>query len=326
MFKHLKIVPLAYESLGVRSMSTLVETPDVKILLDAGVSLAPNRFGFSPHPLEYRAIIEARKRILDAAEKADIITISHYHFDHHTPSYTDWCFNWTDAETARQIYEGKLVLAKSYKSKINFNQRRRGWMFLKTGGSHARKIEIADGKKFRFGKTIVKFSKPVFHGSENTALGWVLMTLIKHEEEKMLFAPDVQGPMCKETLELILGAKPQLLIIGGPPIYLVDFRVRKEHVEVGIKNLEILASEIPNIMLEHHLLRDEDWKSHVKNVFRKAKEKNHKVFTAAEFIGKENMFLEAIRDKLYERHPPSREFEKWSKTPLKKRKFTRPPL
>ena len=326
MFKHLKVVPLAYESLGVRSMSTFVESPDIKILLDAGVSLAPNRFGFSPHPFEYKAVIEARRRILEAADEADVITVSHYHFDHHTPSYTDWCYNWTNAETARQIYGGKLVLAKSYKSKINFNQRRRGWMFLKTGGSYARKIEIADEKTFRFGETVMKFSRPVFHGSENTALGWVLMTLIRYREEKMLFAPDVQGPMCKETLKLILKAKPQLLIIGGPPIYLVDFRVRKGHVEVGIKNLEFLASEIPNIILEHHLLRDENWKNHVENVFKIAHEKNHKIFTAAEFAGRENMFLEAVRDKLYERHPPSREFEKWSKMPHQKRKLIQPPL
>ena len=199
-------------------------------------------------------------------------------------------------------------------------------MFLKTGGSHARKIEIADGKTFRFGETVVKFSRPVFHGSENTALGWVLMTLIKYREEKMLFAPDVQGPMCKETLKLILKAKPQLLIIGGPPIYLADFRVRKEHVEAGIKNLEILASEIPNIILEHHLLRDKNWKEYIENVFKIAREKNHKIFTAAEFAGKRNMFLEAVRDKLYEKYPPSREFEKWSKMPHQKRKLIQPPL
>lgn len=326
MFRHLKVVPLAYESLGVRSMSTFVETPNVKILLDAGVSLAPNRFGFSPHPLEYKAIIEARKRILASAEEADVITLSHYHFDHHTPSYTDWCYNWTDSETAQQIYQDKLVLIKSYKSKINFNQRRRGWMFIKTGGSHARKIKVADGKSFKFGETLVKFSKPVFHGSENTALGWVLMTLIEYENERLLFAPDVQGPMCKETLELILKIKPQLLIIGGPPIYLMDFRVRKEHVDSGIENLKILAREIPNIILEHHLLRDENWREHIKEVFRASSEKNNRILTAAEFFGKKNMFLEAVRDKLYEKYPPSSEFERWSRKPHQKRKLIPPPL
>jgi hypothetical protein len=277
MLRHVKVVPLAFESLGVRSMSTFIETPNVKILLDAGVSLAPNRFGFLPHPLEYKAIIEARKQIMEAAEKADIITLSHFHFDHHTPSYTDWCYNWTNAETAQQIYQDKLVLIKSYKSKVNFNQRRRGWMFIKTGGKYARKLKVADGKTFKFGDTIVKFSKPVFHGSENTALGWVLMTLIKYEGEKVLFAPDIQGPMYGKTLRMILSAKPQLLIIGGPPVYLADFRVKNEQINLGIKNLEVLAEKIPSMILEHHLLRDESWREHVKTVFEKAAENDHKI-------------------------------------------------
>ena len=326
MLKHIKVQPLAAESLGVRSMSTFIETPNIKVLLDAGVSLAPNRFGFQPHPLEYKAIIEARKRIKEAAEKADIVTISHYHFDHHTPSYTDWCYNWTNEETAREIYQDKFVLAKSYKSKINFNQRRRGWMFTKTGGKYAKKLEFADGKKFKFGETTIKFSEPVFHGSENTALGWVLMMLIEYEDEKVLFAPDVQGPMYDKTLKMILAAKPQLLIIGGPPLYLADFRVKKENINLGIRNLEILAEKIPNMILEHHLLRDENWKEKVKSVFEKARQNHHNVFTAAEYMKQENNLLESIRDKLYQNFPPRNEFEKWSKLPVKKRKISPPPI
>jgi len=177
--RKIRVKPLAAESLGVRSMCTFVETPDVKVLLDAGVSLAPNRFGFPPHPLEYKALKKSRRRIQETAEKADVVTISHYHFDHHTPSYTDWCYNWSSADVSRQIYQGKLVLMKSYKSKVNFSQRRRGWMFVKTGGKHAEKLEVADGKTFEFGETKLKFSKPVYHGSEGTALGWVLMTSIQ---------------------------------------------------------------------------------------------------------------------------------------------------
>jgi predicted metallo-beta-lactamase superfamily hydrolase len=41
-----------------------------------------------------------------AAEKAEIVTLSHYHFDHHTPPYEDWLCNWTEAiETAGEIRE-----------------------------------------------------------------------------------------------------------------------------------------------------------------------------------------------------------------------------
>ncbi|MCW3993553.1 MAG: hypothetical protein NWE85_03180 [Candidatus Bathyarchaeota archaeon] len=127
MLKRISLVPLAAESLGVRSMCTYVETPDVKILLDAGVSLGPSRFGLAPHPEEFKAIEFCRRKIEEAAEKAEIVTLSHYHFDHHTPSYEDWLCNWTEAtETARQIYEEKIVLIKNPREKINFSQRRRG--------------------------------------------------------------------------------------------------------------------------------------------------------------------------------------------------------
>jgi predicted metallo-beta-lactamase superfamily hydrolase len=111
MLRHVHVVPLAAESFGVRSMCTYVETSDVRILLDGGVSLCPERFGLPPHPREFKAITDSRKRIAEFAEKAGIVTISHYHFDHHTPSFTDWLCNWTEAgETARQIYQGKTVL------------------------------------------------------------------------------------------------------------------------------------------------------------------------------------------------------------------------
>ncbi|RLI05497.1 hypothetical protein DRO22_02660 [Candidatus Bathyarchaeota archaeon] len=95
--KKIRVHPLAFESFGVRSMCTYVETPDIKVLLDAGVALGPNRFGFPPHPREYAALKERREIIVKTAEKADVVTISHYHFDHHTPSFTDWANLWSSA-------------------------------------------------------------------------------------------------------------------------------------------------------------------------------------------------------------------------------------
>jgi predicted metallo-beta-lactamase superfamily hydrolase len=156
----IKVSPIAFESFGARSMCTYIETPDVRILLDAGVSLGPNRYGFPPHPREYRVLKERRTLMLEASEKTDVVTISHYHFDHHTPSFVDWAFNWSSAEIAENIYRGKIVLAKNYRSKINASQRHRGWMFTKTGGKHAARLVFADGRSFKFGATTIRFSAP----------------------------------------------------------------------------------------------------------------------------------------------------------------------
>ncbi len=326
MPKQIKVTPLAEESFGVRSMCTYVETSDTKILLDAGASLAPKRLGYPPHPKEYQALAECRKKINKTAKKADVITISHYHFDHHTPSYTDWFTNWSTAETAKKIYNTKTVLAKSYRSMVNASQRRRGWLFKKTGGSYAKRLETADGRTFEFGETKLRFSEPVFHGPENSELGWIVMVTIEFADEKVVFASDIQGPMYTPTLDRILAENPQLVLVGGPPTYLAGFRVKDENIETGMQNLRNLVENVPLTILEHHLFRDENWKSLSQPIFDAANEAGHKVLTAAEYSGKENNFLEFHRRQLFETEPPSSDFEKWMKLPLQKRKMSKPPI
>jgi len=319
---------MAAESLGVRSMCTYVETPDVRIILDAGVSLCPLRFGLPPHPLEFKAIDEFRRKIADAASRVEIVTVSHYHFDHHTPSYEDWLCNWTvKDETAREIYEGKIVFIKNPKKCINYSQRRRAWMFQKTGGKYAKKLEIADGKSFIFGEnTTIRFSEPVFHGPENSALGWVLIATVQHEDEKFMFAPDVQGPMAKQTLKIILEEKPQLLMIGGPPLYLSGFRVGENQIQIGLTYFEEIVRTVQNIILDHHILRDRNWRQKIDGVFNIAKKIGCRILTAAEFLGKSNSFLEAERKRLFMENLPSKEFEKWMHKSDVEKKRHKPPV
>lgn len=217
LLRRISVTPLAFESFGGRSMCTYVETPDLKILVDAGVSLGP-RFGLFPHPKEYQARGECRKRVAEAADKATVVTISHWHYDHHTPNYMDMIWNGSDVEVAKQIYQDKIVLVKDIRQSINFSQRRRGWIFEKFAEKIAKRIEVADGKVFEFGETKLKFSEPVFHGEKDTALGYVLMLSIEYDGERVAYTPDVQGPIFDETLELILHETPSLIIMGGPPL------------------------------------------------------------------------------------------------------------
>jgi len=322
----MKILPVAFESLGVRSMCTYIETPDVKILLDAGVSLGPNRFSLPPHPKEYMALRERRNLMLEIAKKADVVTISHYHFDHHTPSYTDWASHWCSAEIAERIYNGKIVFAKSYKSKVNPSQRHRGWMFAKTGGKKASKLEFADGRTFVFGETAIRFTTPVFHGREGSELGWVLMAIIERDDEKVLFAPDVQGPISEKTLEVILAEELQLAIIGGPPLYLAEFSEDPQKIETAMKNLEHIVKHVPTTILDHHILRDEKWQEAAQPVFDTAATVGHEVMTAAEYQGKEDYLLESRRKALFETEPPSEEFKKWTNIPVQERKLIPPPI
>lgn len=322
----INVSPIAFESLGVRSMCTYAETPNVKILLDAGVSLGPLRFGLPPHPKEYESLKQRRNLILEFAEKSDLVTVSHYHFDHHTPSFVDWVQNWSSPEIAEKTYKGKLVFMKSFQSQVNFSQRRRGWLFSITSGKHAQKLEVADDHSYIFGETSIKFSTPVSHGPESSELGYVLMTVIGYGDEKILFAPDVQGPISQTTLRTILAEEPQLAIVGGPPLYLVDFKTSRQEMESATNNLMSLVKQVPTVILDHHLLRDEKWEEYAQPLFNAASEVGHRVFTAAGYLGIKNSLLESQRKIFFETEPPNKEFMKWTRIPVQKRKLSLPPL
>jgi len=326
MLSKIKVLPLAAESLGTRSMCTFVETKDIRILLDAGVSLGPLRFRLPPHPREYEAIRKSRERIAEKASEADVVTISHYHFDHHTPSFTDWASNWSSSEIAREIYQNKQVLIKNYKENVNFSQRRRGWVFVKTGGKHAKKLEIADGKTFQFGDTSLRFSQPVSHGSGDASLGWVLITTITCDDEKVIFAPDVQGPMSNSTAKTIIEEEPQLLMIGGPPLYLAGFRVTDNEIIEAMEHLKRIVAVVPSVILEHHLLRAENWREQSKSIFETARETGHRLVSAAEFLGEKENLLEARRKQLFDMEPPGEGFMRWTKISVDARKLVKPPV
>ncbi len=308
-------------------MCTFVETSDTRILLDAGVSLCPNRFNLPPHPKEFMAIDECRKNIAASAKKADFVTISHYHFDHHTPSFEDWLCNWTKrGETAKEIYEGKTVLVKNPKMCINPSQRHRAWMFQQTGGKHAAKIEIADGRSFSAGKTEIRFSKPQPHGKDDSFLGWVISVTVDFNGERFMFAPDVQGPISGQTLEIILKEKPDLLMIGGPPSYLVGFKVDEAEIEKAFRNLGKISETVKTVILDHHIIRDEKWLDRVNPLRVRAKSFGHNVETAAEFLGRKDDWLEAQRKELFVNDPPSEEFRKWMRKADDEKKKSVPPL
>ncbi len=319
------VTPLAFESLGVRSMCTLVKTRDVTLLLDAGVALGP-RFRLMPHPQEFKARDEARRRIEEAAATAKVVTISHYHNDHHTPNYVDPVWLGSSPESSERIYKGKIVLAKDSRRKVNTAQRRRGWMFRQTVEKLVEKFEVADEKSFKFGQTTVRFPTPVPHGEDESGLGWVLLCIIQRGKEKLLFAPDVQGPVVQDTQKLILEEEPETVILGGPPTYLEGFRIGEEFFKTALRHMEEIAKEVQTLVIDHHLLRDEGWSKFLQPVRESAEKNGHEVITAADLIKQEPKPLECRRKELYEEDKPTREFLEWAKLPKEKLNETPPPL
>lgn len=107
-----------FDSLGAKSSCVLIETPDVGILIDPGVAAMQPSYPLPTHE-KLRLKEEAFIAIREAAKRADIVVISHYHYDHHTlPS------------KAFDIYEGKELWIKDPNKWINGSQWDRARLFL----------------------------------------------------------------------------------------------------------------------------------------------------------------------------------------------------
>jgi len=291
----MNIIPLAFESMGVRSMATFVET-DQKILIDPGTSIAPKRFGFPPWKDEFDALHETRSRVQEYALKADILTISHYHHDHFTPfslgRYLD-----SSPKYAEEMCQGKKLFIKHPTSHINKSQQKRARDFLKNlKRLGTRDIHYADGNSFKVGDTILRFSEALPHGVEGGRLGFVISTTIEWKDHKLMHASDVQGPISKGVKEFILAENPDILILSGPPIYLEGFVLEKEDVEFAQKNLIEICQEIPRVVVDHHLLRDLRCFDFIKTVKEESK---GEILVASELLGKEPYLLEARRKEFY---------------------------
>jgi len=306
-------------------MCTFLKTSDIGILIDPGVSLGP-RYGMLPHPTEYKLIYKKRSLLREIADKSDIITVSHYHHDHYTPSYEDTVFICSDKEQFQSIYRDKQVLVKDFHEKINHSQRRRGWIFQKSLKKIAKGFENADGRIFKFGETTLKFSDPVSHGEDNSMFGWVLMMSIEKDGNKIIHSSDIQGPSSTEALRWILAEGPNLLILSGPPVYLRDYLDNKTLFSSALKNMKKLTENISTIVIDHHLIRAKDWVEQIAVLRDYAKDSKNQVLTATELNNQENNALEAKRNLLYEDMPPSKEFLKWTKLPKEKRRQNPPPI
>jgi len=312
------IKTLATESLGVRSFANYIETPDLKILIDPGCALGPIPKLRIPHPIEYKKLIEKTNEIIEYAKNSDIIIISHYHNDHFKNFVIDYNYIYTNKEIAESIYSNKTIFLKDYKNSINYSQKKRANIFISNIKKICDKFLICDGKTFNFGETILNFSKPIFHGENNSKRGWIVMThilILNDNKKSIIFTSDVQGPSNQEAFEFILKYNPDIIFLDGPSLRGLN--------NIVINYLKKLALSIDKIVIDHHLLRYLNWKEWLKEFVN---DYRSRFCCAAEFNKEKILQLEANRLKLYKNQPVSEDFLKWSKINEKDRKFIEPPL
>ncbi|MEA3255035.1 MAG: MBL fold metallo-hydrolase [Candidatus Altiarchaeota archaeon] len=278
----MKIIPLAFDSMGSRSMATYVETGDVKVLIDPGVSLSPNRFKLSPHPREVRRMKKQWRDIKRHAKRSDVLVVTHYHYDHHDPDEVD-------------IYRDKIVMLKHPHEYINRSQISRSKYFLKNLEGLPQKIYFSDNKKFSFNETTIKFSEPMPHGLHDR-LGYVTEVLMMdgRTNTKFIHTSDVLGPCTGKQTEFIIDENPEVVFTDGP----MNFTLKP-----AVENLSriIRETDVKKLIIDHHLLRDINWRNRIREVFTVAEKEGGKtkIMTAAKFAGKKNDLFEAGRKELY---------------------------
>lgn len=288
----MEFTPLAFESLGVRSQATLVETKDVRILIDPAVSLAPRRFGLPPHQIEVDRLTELAKKIYEEAKIADIIIITHYHYDHHDPGYV----------IPLDIYQNKTVYIKDPQNFINPSQKfRRAPRFIKTITGKPKTMESADGKVVKCGSTTIQFSKAVPHGADER-LGYVIQVAINDKDSTILFTSDIEGAPKNSHIDFIKSVRPNFLIIDGPLSYLLGRALSQDELDTEIKNMEeVVRNGLQYAIIDHHVLRDPNYESVLKPVKEVANSVGCKVISASEYLREPPQLLEAKRRELFQR-------------------------
>jgi predicted metallo-beta-lactamase superfamily hydrolase len=284
----MNIKPLAFESLGTRGMATSVVTRDCILLIDPGVNLASQRFGLPPHPMEVERKKDHWAKIKDYAEHSDIIILTHYHFDHFNPDEP-------------QIFGDKTVILKDPRAHLNRNQRIRAEKFLKKLKGLPRELLIADGQEYTFGETRLRFSPAVSHGPGRNR-GTVVQVAIR-EDGTFVHTSDVQGPSDEDQVRFLVQEDAETVFCDGPATYLLGKKYPLQSFRKAMGFLkEILAKTgVRQLVLDHHLPRDWNWKGRLRSVFDEARARDVELLTAAGFAGIEDDLLEARRRRLYGR-------------------------
>jgi len=277
----MRVIPLAADSLGVRSMATYVEAGRLRLLVDPGATLAPRRYGLPPAPEEEAALERARANIGGYGVRATHVVVSHFHADHVTLDPGG--------------YTGRQVWAKDPRRGCDPHQAAQGREFWRIVAPVCR-LEPAEGRVVEVDGVTVRFSPALPHGPEGTGFGSVVTVTIDDGTTRFVHASDLQGPASPVATAYLIRERPNLVYVSGPPTYL-EGQVGHEVVRRGIDNLLRLVRETGcRVIVDHHAVREPRFRDRLEPAFATGR-----VVTAAEYLERRNECLEALRAALWGR-------------------------
>ena len=277
---------LGTESLGVRGLCCFVKTQKQKILIDPGIALGYTRYGLLPHPLQVAVDERIQKKIKKAWSEATDIVISHFHGDH-TPL----------ADANPYQFNIKRIAGLNPKVRIWTKDANH---FSPVEKKRAESLSLILNQKLisseRKSQGALTFSRPVPHGEAYGNLVTVMMTKIE-EDCIFIHASDIQL-LNSEAISQILSWKPDIVLAGGPPLYL--YRLSENQIRRAWNNAKRLSGKVDTLILDHHLIRSYKGLQWLK---RLSSETGKKIICGADFMKKPRMLLEARRQRLYKDMP-----------------------
>ncbi|MBN2330612.1 MAG: MBL fold metallo-hydrolase [Candidatus Aenigmarchaeota archaeon] len=278
----------------MKSSCFMIDAPGHKILVDPGIAGEVDSFPL-PGPARAALVRTYEKSIRKACEEADVIAITHYHYDHHIPD--------------KRLYAGKTLLVKDPEQATNRSQRARAEDLL--AGLEA-DVRIADGKSFRFGETRLSFSEPVWHGPAGTSLGHVIMLTAREKAgngKSITYSSDLNGVYDESQADMIIKQNPDILILDGPPTYLLGYIMSYYNLARCVLNIcRIIEKAKPGLFfLDHHSLRDYRYPDLLCECFAAAEKAGVRLTTVAEHLGKRPKVLEG-----YELNGPTK-WKRWKR-------------
>lgn len=275
------------ESLGVRGLSCLVTTGNRRIVIDPGVALGYSRHGLLPHPLQVAEGERVRKRLVEVLREATDVVLSHYHGDH-IPLREANPYQFAISQLPTH-FQNISCWTKSLDDQTE-KMTQRALDLKELLGSN---FHVAEGRS-EGGMT---FSKPMPHGAQNSKQGTVMMTRINLGDRVFVHTSDIQL-LDAATVDVIIAWKADIVLAGGPPLYLG--RLNQELRQVAWENSVRLASNVETLILDHHLMRDDQGPKWLADL---SAEVGKQVYCSADFMGKPRLLLEATRTELYETMP-----------------------
>lgn len=283
----MKLKIFGSESLGVRGLSCVVETHDRNIIIDPGVALGYQRHGLLPHPFQVAVGENVRQKIVKALRDCTDIVISHFHGDHiPLPNANPYQLS---AQKISHHFRKPLLWCKGPNNLSAAMVKR--WRDL----SHVlgRRLTCSEGEK----TDLLSFSLSMPHGESRSPMGTVMMTRVEGIREVFVHASDIQL-LDAAPIKQILAWKPDIVLASGPPLYLKHLSMKKR--KKSCENALILAREVPILILDHHMLRNEEGYRFLDDLSASA---GHKIYCAADYMEHKRLPLEAWRQRLYREMP-----------------------